>query len=179
MQNTHSTGGAHEPRRICRGMQNPPLIVAVGPFGDHVLPALCDHTPGHGLVVDAVASMARHASKHAPCSPRDPRAAPNAHSPDCRPDITLIHGAHDGDCALVHVTCPSVATCTRAALPAACHMPLATDIAATAVEHARYGGPHPHTVPPFVVEHAGSINKERMQFFRMCTGCAGMQATRS
>ena len=27
---------------------------------------------------------------------------------------------------------------------------------------------HPHTVLPFVVEHAGGINKEGMQFFRMC-----------
>ena len=29
---------------------------------------------------------------------------------------------------------------------------------------------HPHTVLPFVVEHAGDniINKEGMQFFRMC-----------
>ena len=65
----------------------------------------------------------------------------------------------------IDVTCPSVVT--RAALPAVCHMPLATAIAAAAMEHARYGDVHPHTALPFVVEHAGGINKERMQFFRM------------
>ena len=32
---------------------------------------------------------------------------------------------------------------------------------------ARYGNVHPHTVLPFVVEHAGGINKEGMQFARM------------
>ena len=31
---------------------------------------------------------------------------------------------------------------------------------------------HPHTVLPFVVEHAGGINKEGMQFFRMCRDAA-------
>ena len=31
---------------------------------------------------------------------------------------------------------------------------------------------HPHTVLPFVVEHAGGINKEGMQFFRMCLDAA-------
>ena len=69
---------------------------------------------------------------------------------------------------VVDVTCPSVVT--RAALPAACHMPLATAIAVTAMTHARYGNVHPHTVLPFVVEHAGGINKdpEGVQLFRMC-----------
>ena len=43
----------------------------------------------------------------------------------------------------------------RAALPAACHIPLATAITAAAMKHARYGDVHPHTVLPFVVEHAG------------------------
>ena len=40
---------------------------AMDPFGGHVLSCpscLCDRTPGHDLVVDVVASMARHASKH-------------------------------------------------------------------------------------------------------------------
>ena len=46
-------------------------------------------------------------------------------------------------------------------------MPLATAIAATAMKHARHGDVHPHTALPFVVEHAGGINKEEMQFFRM------------
>ena len=31
-----------------------------------------------------------------------------------------------------------------------------------------YGDVHPHTVLPFVGEHAGGINKEGMQIFRMC-----------
>ena len=94
--------------------------------------------------------------------------------PNWCPDITLIHGARDGNhvLAIVDVTCPSVVT--RAALPAAFHMPLATAIAATASKHARYGNVHPHTVLPFVVEHAGGINKEGMQFFRMCR--AGLNA---
>ena len=35
-----------------------------------------------------------------------------------------------------------------------------------------YGNMHPHTVLPFVVEHAGGINKEGMQFFRMCRDAA-------
>ena len=66
---------------------------------------------------------------------------------------------------------------TRAALPAAFHMPLATAIAATAMKHDRYGNVHryPHTVLaalPFVVEHAGGINKGGMQFFRMCRDAA-------
>ena len=59
---------------------------------------------------------------------------------------------------------------TRAALPAACHMPLATDMDATDMKHARYGNVHPHTVLPFVVEHAGGINKEGMQLSRRCSG---------
>ena len=48
-------------------------------------------------------------------------------------------------------------------------MPLATAIAATAMKHARYGDVHPHTALPFVVaiEHAGGINKEGMQFFKV------------
>ena len=59
------------------------------------------------------------------------------YSPNWCPDITLTHGTRDGNHALVDVTCPSVVT--RAALPATCHMPLATAIAATAMKHARYG----------------------------------------
>ena len=53
-------------------------------------------------------------------------------------------------------------------------MPLATAIAAAAMKHARYGDVHPHTVLPFLVEHAGlgGINKEGMQFFRMCRDAA-------
>ena len=49
-------------------------------------------------MVDVVASMARHASKHVSYSSRRPRAASFAYSPDVNwcPDITLIHGAHDG-----------------------------------------------------------------------------------
>ena len=69
---------------------------------------------------------------------------------------------------LVDVTCPSVADATCAALPAAWHMPLATAIAAAAMNHAGDGNMHLHMVLPFVVEHAGGINKEGIQFFRMC-----------
>ena len=47
-------------------------------------------------------------------------------------------------------------------------MPLATATAATAMAHARYGNAHPHTVLPFVAEHAVGINKGGMQFFGMC-----------
>ena len=63
---------------------------------------------------------------------------------------------------------------TRAALPAAFHMPLATAIAATAMKHARYGNVHPRacTHSATLVEHAGGINKEGMQFFRMCRDAA-------
>ena len=82
----------------------------------------------------------------------------------------MAHGARNGNHALVDFTCPSVAT--RAALPAACHMPLATGMAATAMNHARYGNVHPHTALPFVVGQAGDINKEGMQFSRMCRGAA-------
>ena len=63
-----------------------------------------------------------------------------------------------------------VLPCLRA-LPA-CHMPLATAIAATAMKQSRYGNAHPYTVLPFVVGHAGGINKEGMQFFRMCRDAA-------
>ena len=77
---------------------------AMGPFGGHALSCpscLCasDRTPSHGLVVDAVASMARHARKHVSYSSRDrrPRAASHAYSPNRRPDITLVHGARDGN----------------------------------------------------------------------------------
>ena len=55
-------------------------------------------------------------------SSRRPHAASLAYSPNWRPGITLIHGARDGGHVLVDVTCPSAVT--RAALPAACHMPL-------------------------------------------------------
>ena len=50
------------------------------------------------------------------------------------------------DIVLVDVTWPSVVTMSCAALPAACHTPLATAIAATAMEHAKYGNVHPHMV---------------------------------
>ena len=40
------------------------------------------------------------------------------------------------------------------------------------MKHARHGNVHPHTVLPFVVEHAGGINKEGIQFFRMCRDAA-------
>ena len=64
---------------------------------------LCDRTPGHGLVVDAVPSMARHASKYVPYSSRRPRAASHAHSPGWCPGIALIHGARDGNYNYTHV----------------------------------------------------------------------------
>ena len=115
-----------------------------------------------------VPSMARHESKHAAYSSRRPRAASHAYSPNWCPDITIIHGARDGNHVLVDVTCPSVVTQWHAALPAACPMPLASAISATAMQHAMYGNVLPHTVLPFVVGHAGGINKEGMQFFRMC-----------
>ena len=35
------------------------------------------------------------------------------------------------------------------------------------MKHARYGDVHPHTALPFAVGHAGGINKEGIQFFRM------------
>ena len=113
-----------------------------------------------------------HASEHPPHSSRRPRAASHAHSPNCSwpwracPDITLIRGARGGGHVLGGATCPPVAT--SAVLPAACHMQLATAIAATAMKHARYGNVHPHKVLPFVVEHAGGINKGGMQFSRIC-----------
>ena len=151
---------------------------AMDPFGDHALSCpscLCDCTPGHDLVVDVVASMARYASKHVSYSSRRPRAASLAYSPNWCPDITLIHGARDDNHVLVDVTCPSVVT--RASLPAACHMPLATDIAATAMKHARYGNVHPHTVLPFVVEHAGGINNLGGDaVLQDVPGCSGQQA---
>ena len=61
----------------------------------------------------------------------------------------------------------SVHVVTRAALQllAACHIPLGTGIAAAV-------NAHPHTALPFVVEHAGGMNKEGMQFFRMCRDAA-------
>ena len=94
--------------------------------------------------------------------------------PNWHPGITRIPGARDGNHALVDVTCPYASMVTRAALPAACHMPLATAIGATAMGHAGYGDVHPHTVLSFVVEHAGGINKEGIQFFmiRMCRDAA-------
>ena len=84
----------------------------------------------------------------------------------------MMHRVRDGNRVLVDVTCPSVVPVTRIALPAACHMPLATAIAATAMEHARYCNAHPHTVLPFVVEHSGGINKGGMKFFRICRDAA-------
>ena len=57
-------------------------------------------------------------------------------------------------------------------LKAVLSLPLATAIAATAMKHARYGDVHPHTALPLAVEHAGGINKEGMQFFRMCRDAA-------
>ena len=40
----------------------------------------------------------------------------------------------------------SASAVTRGALPAVCHMPLATAIAVTDMKHARYGNMHPRTV---------------------------------
>ena len=99
-------------------------------------------------------------------------AASLAYSPNWRPGIALVHCARDGGHALADATCQSAVT--RAALPAACHMPLATAIAAAAMKHARYGDVHPHmyTVPPFVVEHPGGTNKEGAQFSKMCRDTA-------
>ena len=95
--------------------------------------------------------MARHASGHGPCPPRRHRDDTNSRSPNWRPDITLINCARDGNHVLADVTCPSVVT--RAVLPAACRMPLATAIATTAAEHAKCRDVHPHTALPFVVDH--------------------------
>ena len=122
--------------------------------------------------------MNQHTSKHVSYSYRRPRDAPLAYSPWC-PDINLSNGAPDGNHALADVTCPSVVT--RAALPAACHMPLAAAIAlaATAMKNSRHGDVHPHPVLPFVVEHAGGINKEGMQFFSPSSGWTENKAVRS
>ena len=73
---------------------------AIDPFGDHGLSCpscLSDRIPGHGLVVDAVASIARHVSKHAAHSSRRPRDASHAYAPNLRPNITparalMVHG---------------------------------------------------------------------------------------
>ena len=40
------------------------------------------------------------------------------------------------------------------------------------MKHAGYGNVHPRTVLPFVVEHAGGINKGGMQLFEMCRDAA-------
>ena len=80
------------------------------------------------------------------------------------------------DDALDGAAGPSAGAAARTASPAACHMPLATAIAATgtAMEHAGYGNGHPHTAPalPFVVGHAGGINTEGMLLFGMCRDAA-------
>ena len=58
---------------------------AMDTFGDHVLSCpscLCGRTPGHDHVVDVVASMAQHASKHAPYTSRRPRTASHTYSPN-------------------------------------------------------------------------------------------------
>ena len=55
---------------------------------------------------------------------------------------------------------------------ATCHLLVATAIAATAMKHARCGTAHPYTAMPLVVEHAGGIIKEGMQFVRMCRDAA-------
>ena len=49
-----------------------------------------------------------------------------------------------------------------------------TVIAATAMAIARCGDVHRRTALPVAVEHAGGINKEDMQFFRMCRDAADM-----
>ena len=62
--------------------------------------------------------------------------------------------------------CPPVVTQTG--VPATSHVPLTAATAAAAEKHRKYGNVLPHTMLPFVVEHAGGINKEGMEFFRRC-----------
>ena len=94
------------------------------------------------------------------------------------PDITLVHGNHVYLLVDAYVTCPSVVT--RAALPAACHMPhatchlpLATAIAAYATKMAM--SIHTRCCPLWLSMHAGGISKieEGIHFFRMCQDAAG------
>ena len=78
---------------------------------------------------------------------------------------------------IVDGECPSVATQTP--VPATSHMPLAADIAAAAAaeKHRKYCDVRPHTMLPFVVEHAGGhgINKEGMD----CSEGAGRRHSAS
>ena len=99
-----------------------------------------------------------------------PQAASLAYSPNWRPDHTFLHAARNGNHMIVDAMCPSVVTQAAAAVPATSHMPLAAAIAASAAaeKHRKYGNMLPHTMLPFVVEHAGGINKDGIESFRTC-----------
>ena len=160
------------PLSLLAGVTTSKCGAATGCYGDHTLTCracMSDRTPCHDRVVNVVARMAQTANMHVPHSARRPRAraASLAYPPNWRPDLTLLRAARDGNRMIVDGTCPSVATQTQAAMPATSHMPLAAATLATAAEkHLKYGKVLriPHTIPPFVVENAGGINKEEMEF---------------
>ena len=53
-------------------------------------------------------------------------------------------------------------------MPIAAAIAAAAAAAAAAEKYCKSGNVLPHTMLPFVVEHAGGINKEGMGFFRRC-----------
>ena len=87
---------------------------------------------------------------------------PLAYPPNWHPDLPFPHAARDGNHMIVHATCPSVAHRLLCLLPPTCPL-LLLSIAAAAEKHRTYGNVLPRTMLPFVVEHAGGVNNERVE----------------
>ena len=110
--------------------------------------------------------MARRASFQVQNDSRRPRAVSLPYSPHWCPDSTCLHGSNAGAHIITDVTCTSVVKATTVA--GAARRPHHSAIAAEASKNAVYGDCQPHTVLPFVVEHAGALGPAAMKFFKRC-----------
>ena len=110
--------------------------------------------------------MARMAGYVVSVDSRRPRAVSATYSPRHCPDFTLSHAAPTGAHVLVDVTTTSVTRST--ALPAAAK---AAGVAARGARAAKlhcYGAIAPHVVLPFVLEDAGALGKDAIDFVHKC-----------
>ena len=123
-------------------------------------------TPWHNLLQKAAARMARRASFQVRNDSRQPRDVSMPYSPNWCPDFTCLHGSDAGAHIIADVTCTSVVKATT--LGGAARRPSHSAVAAEVQKRALYGDRRPHTVLPFVVEHAGALGPDAMKFFKRC-----------
>ena len=135
-------------------------------LGDHVINCnrAAHRTPGHNLIQDVVATMAKTAGKSVAHDSNRNRALSRPYSPLWCPDLTLLHGAPDASHIIIDIVTTSVVT--QGHVIGAATTPFVAAIGAESKKDATFGQLRPHSLVPFAVEDGGALGPRATRLFK-------------